>query len=132
MSEKIKLSTEFNVGPAKVYNAWLDSEAHGSFTGDVAEIDPQVGGKFKAWGGYIWGETLELEPTHRILQSWRTTDFSESAPDSLLEVLIDPLDEGCRITLVHTNIPDGQADGYEEGWRDYYFTPMKEFFENNE
>jgi hypothetical protein len=32
------------------------------------------------------------------------------------------------MTLKHTDIPPGQADGYQEGWIDYYFTPMKEYF----
>ena len=131
MPEMIKLSTELKTNPAAIYNAWLDSAAHGEFTGDVAEIDPTVGGKFKAWGGYIWGVTLELEPNRRILQSWRTSDFPENAPDSLLEVLIEEVEGGSRLTLVHTNIPDGQMVGYEQGWQDYYFTPMKEYFEHN-
>jgi activator of HSP90 ATPase len=132
MPEKLHLTTEFNVGPTEVYNAWLDSVAHGEFTGGAADIDPKVGGKFTAWDGYIRGVTLELEPNHRILQSWRTTDFPEAAPNSLLEVLFDPLKEGSRLTLVHSEIPEGQAVDYEKGWRDYYFEPMKEYFEHHE
>jgi hypothetical protein len=34
---------------------------------------------------------------------------------------------GTEITLHHTAIPDGQS-GYEQGWRDNYFDPMREYF----
>ena len=31
-------------------------------------------------------------------------------------------------TLLHSNIPEGQGQSYEQGWIDYCFVPMKEFF----
>jgi len=44
-----------------------------------------------------------------------------------LEVLLEAADGGTRITLRHSNLPvDGT--GYEQGWRDYYFTPMQAYF----
>jgi activator of HSP90 ATPase len=92
-----------------------------------AEIDPRPGGAFQAWDGYITGTTLELEPGRRIVQSWRTSDFAPDDPDSRIEVLLEPAAEGTLFTLHHTNIPDGQS-GYEEGWRDNYFDPMRAFF----
>lgn len=128
MSEKLKLSVLLPATPEQIFKAWLDSNAHGEFTGDTAKIDPRVGGKFTAWGGYIRGRTLELEPGKRILQAWRTTEFPEDAPDSTLEILLEAEGKGSRITLIHTDIPDGQAKQYEQGWEEYYFTPMKEYF----
>jgi uncharacterized protein YndB with AHSA1/START domain len=128
MSESLKVSTVLPASPEKVYTAWLDSEAHGRFTGGKAEIDPTVGGAFTAWDGYIQGVTLELEPFRRILQSWRTDDFPAGSPDSRLEVLLEAVEGGTRITLVHTEIPDGQSAEYKQGWLDYYFAPMGEYF----
>jgi uncharacterized protein YndB with AHSA1/START domain len=128
MAESIRVSTVVSVPPERVYRAWLDGDEHGHFTGSPAEIAPRAGGAFKAWDGYIEGTTLELEPFHRIVQAWRTTDFPDGAPDSRLEVLLKEVKDGTEITLVHTNIPDGQGKGYEQGWIDYYFTPMAEYF----
>ena len=128
MTESLRLSTTLPISPEQVYLAWLDSQEHARFTGSPAEIDPQVGGKFSAWDGYIQGQTLELEPCRRILQTWRTTDFPEAAPDSRLEVLIEPVEHGSKLTLIHTEIPDGQAEEYRQGWEDYYFGPMQEYF----
>ncbi|HVP20600.1 MAG TPA: SRPBCC domain-containing protein [Anaerolineaceae bacterium] len=128
MPETLKLSTVIPAEPEKVYLAWLDSGMHSAFTGSLAEIDNRQGGRFTAWDGYIEGTTLELQPSRRILQSWRTTEFPEASPDSLLEVLFEPEDKGTCLTLIHTNIPDGQGENYRQGWEDFYFAPMLEYF----
>lgn len=39
-----------------------------------------------------------------------------------------PAKGSAKVTLKHTEIPAGQADGYREGWTEYYFAPMKEHF----
>ena len=33
-----------------------------------------------------------------------------------------------RITLRHTDIPVGQGEMYREGWLEYYFEPMQQYF----
>ncbi len=132
MPEKLKMQVTLPVKPKDLYHAWLDSKLHAEFTGDSANIDPSVGGKFTTWSGYIMGKNLELEPPHRILQAWRTTDFPENAPDSLLEILIEPAAGGSKLTLIHTKIPDGQSAEYKEGWQEWYFTPMKTYFAQKE
>ena len=128
MDESLEASTILPASPQQIYLAWLDSTEHGSFTGSTAEIDPQVGGNFTAWDGYIRGKTLELEPYRRILQTWRTDDFPPASPDSTLEVVLLEVDGGTQITLRHSHIPEGQANNYREGWLDYYFTPMAAYF----
>lgn len=130
MSESLKVSCTFPVKPQELYEAWLDSKAHSAFTGGKAEIEPEVEGSFTAWDGYIEGETLELDPLHRILQSWRTSEFPEDAEDSSLEVLFKETDGGTTLTFVHTNIPDGQGEQYKTGWEEHYFTPMREYFKS--
>ncbi len=128
MSETIQLSTVLPAVPEDIYLGWLSSREHSAFTGSPAQIDPSLGGKFTAWDGYIWGTTLELSPYERIVQSWRTTEFPEDCPDSRLEVLLEAVEDGTRITLIHTEIPDGQGDSYYSGWEDFYFKPMVEYY----
>ncbi len=128
MSEQFVISVVLPATPIQVFDAWLDSQAHSDFTGSEAKVDPKVGGKFSAWDGYLWGVTLELEPPRRILQSWRTSEFPEDAPDSLLELLLEPAQGGTQLTLRHSNIPDGQGDEYRQGWDDNYFQPMLAYF----
>ncbi|MCL5795467.1 MAG: SRPBCC domain-containing protein [Patescibacteria group bacterium] len=127
-TESITISEILPVSEKELYNAWLNSEAHSKFTGSIAKIEPKVGGKFTAWDEYISGKTTALEPHKKISQDWRTTEFADSDPDSKLEVIFEKVDNGTKITFHHTNIPAGQSENYLEGWRDYYFTPMKKYF----
>ena len=128
MLETIWRSTILPASPQVVYQAWLDSQGHSAFTGSPAEVDPAIGGRFTAWDGYISGITLELEPYRRIVQSWRTSEFPLDSPDSRLKVLLESTLEGVKISLLHSEIPVGQGATYAQGWEDYYFTPMLEYF----
>ena len=111
MAESFEVSTFFpTISAERIYRSWLDSDEHSAFTGSPAQIDPGVGGKFTAWDGYINGKTLKAEPFQRIVQAWRTTEFPEQTPDSQLEILVEEVDGGAKVTLIHTDIPDGQAE----------------------
>ena len=127
-TDSIRVSAVIPADPKAIYEAWMSSKGHGAMTGSGATVTARVGGKFTAGDGYISGTTLELEPGARIVQSWRTTEFAEEDPDSRLEVLLEKASGGTRVTLVHTNIPRGQGAEYRQGWIDFYFTPMKEYF----
>lgn len=129
MSYEFTVSDRLPATPDAVYEAWMSSELHAAMTGGDAQIDARPGGQFEAWDGYIAGTTLELEPGRRIVQAWRTTEFADDDPDSRIDVLLEPVDGGTLITLRHADIPDGQS-GYEQGWRDNYFEPMRTFFEH--
>lgn len=97
-------------------------------TGNPANVDGKMGGKFTAWDGYIFGSTLELEQDQRIVQAWRTSEFPDNASDSRLEVLFEEATEGTKVTLIHSDMPEDQIDSYRQGWEDFYFKPMKEYF----
>jgi activator of HSP90 ATPase len=128
-NEKIELSDIIPATPEQIYEAWLDPRQHEAMTGGAATMEhPEVGAIFSAWDGYIWGKNLELEPHGRIVQSWRTSEFPDGAPDSRLEILLRAVPEGTRVAFIHTEIPQGQGRQYEGGWRDYYFAPMKKYF----
>lgn len=128
MPESLEISHVLPAPPSAIYQAWLNEDEHADMTGGDASIDPVVGGKFSAWDGYIRGTTLDLEPTKRIVQAWRTAHFPAGAPDSQVEVTLEAVGEGTLITLSHTNIPDGQREDCELGWVEYYFEPMLEYF----
>lgn len=113
---------------SEIYQSWLSSEGHTAMTGSPAQVEGRVGGTFSAWDGYISGSTLDLIPNRRIVQAWRTTEFPHNAPDSHLEILLDEVDGGTRITFIHSNMPPDQVDSYRQGWEDFYFKPMRKYF----
>ncbi len=112
----------------EIYDAWLSSDGHAAMTGgQPAQASAVVGDSFTAWGGYIKGKNKELEPGRRIVQAWRTTEFATSDADSQIELLLEPAAGGTRVTLTHTNVPDGHTT-YREGWQTHYFDKMKAHF----
>ncbi len=127
MDLSFSISDIFPTTPELLYAAWLDSDIHSEMTGSDAVITPEVGGDFSAWDGYISGENIQLEPGKRIVQSWRTTEFAPEDPDSMLEILLEKVPGGTKLTLNHSGIPAGQPD-YAKGWEDFYFKPMHEYF----
>jgi activator of HSP90 ATPase len=127
MAMNFEIDVYINASPSEVYKSWLDGSLHTQMTGGSATGKPEVGFQFTAWDGYISGMNVELESDKRILQSWRTTEFDENDADSILELVLEPEGSGCKLTLTHSDIPDGQPD-YKQGWYDHYFTPMKSYF----
>jgi activator of HSP90 ATPase len=114
--------------PGQIYDAWLDSRGHTAMTGSAAEAATIAGASFTAWGGYISGRNLMLEPERRIVQAWRTTRFTTDDSDSQIEVLLEPTAQGTKLTLHHTNVPDGHTGYQDGGWQEHYFEPMKRYF----
>jgi len=113
--------------PREVYDAWLSSDSHTRMTGSAAKVTARPGAAFTAWDGYITGRNVKLAPGRRIVQAWRTTEFAAEDADSQIEVTLEPVKGGTKVTLHHTNVPEGQSD-YRSGWRECYFEPMKKYF----
>ena len=116
--------------PQEVYEAWLDSLAHSEMTGGEASMSDEVGGEFSAWDDYIKGRNLELVPGERIVQSWRTKDFTDEHEDSVVTLTFEEADDGTLLTLVHGNVPDDHTKYEESGWESKYFDPMRVYFAN--
>jgi uncharacterized protein YndB with AHSA1/START domain len=126
--EAIRVSSPLPASAARVYAAWLDSLEHSRMTGGPATIEARIGGHHTAWDGAIEGEILTLEPDQRIVQTWRSREFPEGHPPSVLEIRLRDTSGGCEIWISHSEIPEGQASQYEAGWHERYFIPMTKYF----
>jgi len=115
--------------PKQVYEALLDAGKHTEFTGSKATCDPRVGGKFTAWDGYIFGKNLKLEPGRRIVQEWKTSEWPTGYPPSIVEFTFKTTKNGTELTMFHSKVPAEQADSYRQGWIDFYWKPLKEYFQ---
>ena len=128
MADNFTITANLSTTPKAVYDAWLSTDCHTGMTGSPAKVDGKVGGNFTAWDGYISGTFLELEKDHKIVQSWRTSEFPEEAEDSRVDVILEASGKGTKIMLIHSDIPEGQEEEYKQGWEDFYFKPMKVYF----
>jgi activator of HSP90 ATPase len=127
-TKTIRQSVIFKASPHEVFEAIMDSSKHAKFTGAQVIMSRKVGGKFSVYDGDIEGTNLELVPDQKIVQSWRYSDWPEGQYSkvtfSLKEVAM-----GTRLIFTQTGVPDEHYEDIAQGWRDYYWEPMKEMFE---
>ncbi len=124
-TESIRVTAVIPTDVDTIRESWIDGDQHAAMTGAAAASSAD--GSFTAWDGYITGKTLEVEPG-RIVQSWRTSTFPADAADSRVEITLEAVEGGTRVTLDHSVIPAGQGADYDAGWFTHYFDPMKKFF----
>ena len=115
----------------EVYDAFIDPKKHSKFTGSKATGKPNVGSNFSAWDGYITGKYLELEEGKKIIQNWITTDWPQDFPPSILELTFRDLGNKTEIKMVHSDIPVIQEAELRQGWIDFYWKPLKDYFLKN-
>ncbi len=115
------------VSPRALYDAFLDSRQHSAMTGAAAKMSARIGGAWTAWDESLTGTNLELVPGRRIVQTWRGGDFPGDQ-HSTATFTFAKAATGTKVTLVQTGVPDDLLASYAQGWRDYYWTPMKAHF----
>jgi activator of HSP90 ATPase len=124
----IRQSATFRASPHDVYEALMDSRKHSKFTGAKARISRKVGGRFTAYDGYIEGIHLDLKPNRMIVQSWRGSDWPKGH-NSKATFSLTRVKGGTRLTFTQTGGPEKEYADIRQGWRDYYWKPMKEMLE---
>jgi activator of HSP90 ATPase len=126
----IRQSVTFKASSHAVYEALMDSRKHARFTGGKARISRKVGGGFTAYDGWLGGTNLQLVPGKRIVQLWRCEasgwpeDHYSRATFSLKKI-----QGGTRLSFTQSGVPDICYDEINQGWRENYWTPMKEMLE---
>jgi hypothetical protein len=45
-----------------------------------------------------------------------------------VEFTFNKVKGGTELTMVHSKVPEAQADEYRQGWIDNYWDPLKEYF----
>lgn len=128
MTQTIKQIVKFKTDPMSVYNALIDQKIHAKFTGEKAKINNKVGGKFSVYGDYATGENLELVPGKRIVQTWRASDWEDGVYSKITFVFTKE-GKGTKMTFTQTGAPKDQIKSITEGWKDFYWIPMKNMFE---
>ncbi len=108
----------------------MDSEKHGEMIGGSAKIENKIGGKFNIWDGAVTGETLELDPKkYKIVQSWRYEydDWPKDVPSKITLEFVS-YNSGCKLRFLQSDVPEKYAEEVAQGWKDYYWKPMQEYF----
>jgi activator of HSP90 ATPase len=129
LSKSIRQTVTFRATPHEVYEILMDSKKHAQFTGGEAKISRKEGGQFSIYGGDIAGKNLELVADQKIVQSWRYSDWPEGV-FSTATFSLQATDKGTRLVFTQSGVPDDKYEEIKQGWKDYYWEPMKAMLEN--
>jgi activator of HSP90 ATPase len=127
MPKQLILAASLPATPDRLFDTYLDPEAHAAVTGAPVTIAARPGAPFHAFNGMLTGTILHLEPKRLIVQTWRSANFPADALDSVLVLSFWPQAEGGRIELVHVNVPTEDFAGVSQGWEKYYWTPWRAY-----
>jgi activator of HSP90 ATPase len=113
--------------PAEVYEAILDPKIHSEFTQAKAENDKKEKGKFSAYDGYISGVNLKLDKDKKIVQKWTSNDFPKGHY-ATVTFEFKKHNKGTELVFTQTDIPEKNCEEVAQGWKDFYWKPLKAFF----
>ena len=126
MTPAIQQSVEFGESPETLYELYIDSKKHSQATGAPAKVSRKASGAFTAFNGQLKGKNLLVVPNKMIVQSWRSTGWKKSDPDSILVMRFSETKTGGRVDLVHVNVPEYDHQGVADGWEHYYWQPWRD------
>ncbi len=139
ISDSYEVQRHVRASPKRLFEAWLDRHEHTEITGGTARISAVQGEAFSTLDGLNTGENLEIEPYHRIVQSWRTAESGADVFESRVEVVLatgaesgglpgSAHDAGTTVKVHHSDLPPGQTLFTDRWWEDHYFKPMDTYF----
>jgi activator of HSP90 ATPase len=121
----IRQQVTFKASPHEVYELLMDEKKHAKFSQSKTTVSRKIGGKISSGDGYIEGTNLELAPDSKIVQSWRDSDWPDGHYSKATWVF-SPIPGGTRMIFTQSGVPADQYESTAQGWRDYYWNPMKE------
>jgi len=125
----IRASYIVYASPDKVFEALTDSGIIASWSGGLAVVEPKAGGRVELFDGWITGEVLVYKPGKELSYTWKPSEWNKKIPASIVNYKLREHGAGTEIILTHTELPSQEeAEKHREGWVDYVFDPMNDFF----
>lgn len=130
MLKIVEQSVELPASPAALYSMYLDPGQHAAFTGGgPASITAAADTAWSAFEGRIHGRILALTPDRQIVQSWRSFEWHDDDPDSVLILTFRPSDAGSRLDLAQVDVPARLYDTLLSGWPSRYWEPWRAYLQ---
>ncbi|MCU0462439.1 MAG: SRPBCC domain-containing protein [Bacteroidales bacterium] len=123
-----KKTFKINAEPSDVYSALTNPYTIELWSGYPAIMSEEPESEFSLWEGDITGKNREFIKDSKVVQEWY---FGEQKEKSVVTISIQQDRENSQVTVEHTNIPDDDFDDIAEGWREYYFGAIMNFFNPN-
>jgi activator of HSP90 ATPase len=131
-TKSIRQTVTFNATPDKVYDLIMDQKKHAAFTGSKAIMSTKINGKFIVFDSYCHGYNIGLKEGKKIVQAWH---FEEDGwPDdhySICTFQFERAGNKTRLSFLQTDIPEHKVGPLKEGWKQFYWEPMKAYLKDN-
>ncbi|HEY1199049.1 MAG TPA: SRPBCC domain-containing protein [Thermoplasmata archaeon] len=114
--------------PNDVYDALVDPVQHARFTGAAAKISARVGSAFSLYDRSLTGIVIASERGRRLVLAWRSEGWPKGHY-SIAQFILAKVRGGTRITFEQFGIPASDYADIREGWKQYYWEPLRRFFE---
>jgi activator of HSP90 ATPase len=129
---KIKQKIIFKAGVSDVFDLLLNKKKYSAFTGGDVFVSKSKNGKFSVFDGYCTGYNISIVTDKEIVQAW---NFKEDGwPEdhfSICKFLFKKTTLGTELIFTQEGIPFHKIKALKEGWKDYFWQPMKEYLKNN-
>lgn len=109
-----------------VWKALTDATDIKEWTGTEAIMDDQEGTEFKLWNGDIHGKNITVSENDELVQEWYSGDWKEP---STVTFTLTKLGENTKLNILHEGVPEDEVEEIEDGWKEYYIDPLKEYVE---
>jgi activator of HSP90 ATPase len=121
----IKQHYFINATPEEVFSAITNPFTIELWSGYPAIMEAKEGTEFSIFDGDISGRNIKITENLQLVQEWY---FGERPEQSIVTIDLKPHQMGTKVILEHTNIPDEELENFNEGWNEYYWGAIREFF----
>jgi len=118
-----------NAELSDVYAALTNPVTIELWSGYPAVMSEEPGSEFSLWEGGIEGRNISFEKNRKIVQEWY---FGDQSVKSVVTITLKQAGSSSTdVNLEHVNIPDEVYENIVQGWDDYYFGAIQNFFNPN-
>lgn len=114
-----------NATPEEVFSAITNPFTIELWSGFSAKMEAKEGTEFSIFDGDIAGRNIKILPNEQLVQEWY---FGESSEQSIVTINLKSHKLGTKVNLEHTNVPDEEEEDFTEGWNEYYWGAIQDFF----
>lgn len=120
----VKASDEFKCKAADLFTAIVNEDRVRAYTQSDCKIDPKVGGEFSLFSGNVTGVFTEITHPTVIKQAWRFKHWPQGHFSDVTLTITEQADK-TKLELVQTNVPEGDRESTQKGWRTHQWERMK-------
>ncbi len=122
----------FQAQPLEVFNLLATSKGHKAFTGYPARITPKKGSNFSVYDYSLNGIVVKVVKNKQLTLSWQCemkgwpkTHYSQ------VDFTLIKTKTGTKLSFKQTGVPSSCYADIRDGWKEYYWTPIKDYLAKN-